>query len=57
MFDLGLVQQKGADFGGADPAEGNPTSDDSALTILERDSGEEVASLASKVQHSLKLSV
>jgi hypothetical protein len=37
---------------GADPAEGNPTSDDSALTILDRDSGAEVASLAGKFQPS-----
>jgi hypothetical protein len=38
---------------GADPAEGNPTSDDSALTVLDRDSGEEVASLAGKLQPSM----
>src|SRR5262249_56048600 len=38
---------------GADPAEGNPTSDDSALTVLDRDSGEEVASLAGKLQPSV----
>ena len=37
---------------GADPAEGNPTSDDSALTVLDRDTGEEVASLAGKLQTS-----
>jgi hypothetical protein len=37
---------------GADPAEGNPGSDDSALTVLERDSGEEVAALAGKLQPS-----
>jgi hypothetical protein len=35
---------------GADPAEGNPTSDDSALTVLDRASGEEVAALAGKFQ-------
>lgn len=35
---------------GADPAEGNPTSDDSALTVLDRDSGEEMAALAGKFQ-------
>jgi hypothetical protein len=35
---------------GADPAEGNPTSDDSALTVLDRESGEEVASLAGKYE-------
>jgi hypothetical protein len=31
---------------GADPAEGNPTSDESAATVLDADSCEEVASLA-----------
>lgn len=35
---------------GVDPAEGNPTSDDSALTVLDKDTGEEVASLAGKYQ-------
>lgn len=35
---------------GADPAEGNPTSDDSALEIIDRDTGEEVACLAGKYQ-------
>jgi hypothetical protein len=33
---------------GADPAEGNPTSDDSALTVLDVESGEEVAALAGR---------
>jgi hypothetical protein len=33
---------------GADPAEGNPTSDDSALTVLDAESWEEVAALAGK---------
>lgn len=33
---------------GADPAEGNPTSDDSAATVLDAGTGEEVASLADK---------
>jgi hypothetical protein len=37
---------------GADPAEGNPTSDDSALTVVDLDSGEEVAALAGKFQPS-----
>lgn len=37
---------------GADPAEGNPTSDDSALTVLDRLTGEEVAALAGKLQPS-----
>lgn len=35
---------------GIDPAEGNPTSDDSALTVLDRATGEEVAALAGKFQ-------
>jgi hypothetical protein len=34
---------------GADPAEGNPTSDDSALTVMDLD-GEECAALAGKFQ-------
>jgi hypothetical protein len=37
---------------GADPAEGNPTSDDSSLTVLDRETGEEVAGLAGKFQPS-----
>lgn len=37
---------------GADPAEGNPTSDDSALAVLDRETGEEVATLAGKFQPS-----
>lgn len=37
---------------GADPAEGNPTSDDSALKVLDRITQEEVASLAGKFQPS-----
>ena len=35
---------------GADPAEGNPTSDDSALEVTEAETGEQVASLAGKFQ-------
>ncbi len=35
---------------GVDPAEGNPTSDDSSLTVMNRRTGEEVAALAGKVQ-------
>jgi hypothetical protein len=34
----------------ADPAEGNPTSDDSALTVLDASTGEEVAALAAKLE-------
>ncbi len=37
---------------GADPAEGNPTSDDSAMTVVDDATGEEVASLAGKFQPS-----
>jgi len=35
---------------GADPAEGNPTSDDSALTVVDVATGEECAVLAGKVE-------
>lgn len=35
---------------GADPAEGNPTSDDSALIVLDAQAGEEVATLAGKFE-------
>src|SRR5262249_12599710 len=38
---------------GADPAEGNPTSDDSALCVLDRDSGAQVAELAGKFEPSV----
>ena len=37
---------------GADPAEGNPTSDDSSFHVLDSISGEEVAHLAGKFQPS-----
>jgi hypothetical protein len=37
---------------GADPAEGNPTSDDSAATVLDTSNGEEVSALAGKFQPS-----
>lgn len=37
---------------GVDTAEGNPTSDDSSLHVLERDSGEECAQLSGKLQPS-----
>jgi hypothetical protein len=37
---------------GVDPAEGNPTSDDSALAVLDKQTGEEVATLAGKLQPS-----
>lgn len=35
---------------GGDPAEGNPTSDDSAIEVLDFDSGDEVACLSGKFQ-------
>lgn len=35
---------------GADPAEGNPTSDDSALDVVDKETGEQVATLSGKVQ-------
>lgn len=38
---------------GADPAEGNPTSDDSSLTICIVDTGEEVATLSGKVEPTI----
>ena len=38
---------------GADPAEGNPTSDDSALTVLDVNTGEEVAALSGKFEPSV----
>jgi Terminase RNaseH-like domain/Terminase large subunit, T4likevirus-type, N-terminal len=37
---------------GADPAEGNPTSDESALCVLDAQSGEQVAELAGRLQPS-----
>jgi hypothetical protein len=38
---------------GVDPAEGNPTSDDSALTVLDVATGEEVAAISGKFQPSV----
>ena len=38
---------------GADPAEGNPTSDDSALCILDVDTGAQMAELAGKFEPSV----
>lgn len=35
---------------GADPAEGNPNSDDSAITVLDAGTGEEVATFAGKIE-------
>jgi len=37
---------------GGDPAEGNPTSDNSALEVIDADTGEQVASLAEHLQPS-----
>ena len=53
----GLVVYRAPQIGrqyviGADPAEGNPTSDDSALAVVDADSGEEVAALVGKLQPS-----
>jgi hypothetical protein len=48
-----LPQPKHQYVVGADPAEGNPTSDDSALEVLDKDTGEEVASLAGKLQPAM----
>jgi hypothetical protein len=50
-LEVYALPQAGRDYViGADPAEGNPTSDASALTVLERKSGEEVAALAGRFQ-------
>jgi len=38
---------------GADPAQGNPTSDDSAAHVLDRRTGEEVACLCGKIEMSV----
>lgn len=38
---------------GVDPAEGNPTSDDSSLHVLDKDSGEEIAKLSGKLQPAI----
>jgi hypothetical protein len=38
---------------GADPAEGNPTSDDSALCVLDKESGQQMAELAGKFEPSV----
>lgn len=41
---------------GVDPAEGNPTSDDSALTVLDAITGEECATLSGKFQPAVMAS-
>lgn len=38
---------------GADPAEGNPTSDDSALTVISQEDGEEVAIMVGKYEPAI----
>jgi hypothetical protein len=47
-----LVEPKHRYVIGGDPAEGNPNSDPSALTVLDIDSGEEVAALAGRIEPS-----
>jgi hypothetical protein len=42
---------------GADPAQGNPTSDDSALVVMDVATGEEVASLAGRLEPAVFASV
>ena len=52
-LEIYVLPEKGKRYViGADPAEGNPTSDDSALTVLEQETLEEVAALAGKFQPS-----
>lgn len=50
-LDIYIAPQVGARYVlGADPAEGNPTSDDSAITVVDITTGEECASFAGKVE-------
>jgi hypothetical protein len=50
-LDIYFTPQPGARYViGADPAEGNPNSDDSSLTVLEMEYGEEVATMAGKFE-------
>jgi hypothetical protein len=52
-LEVYLLPQPGHSYViGADPAEGSPRSNDSSLTALDRESGEEVASLAGKLEPS-----
>jgi hypothetical protein len=54
QLDVYKVPVRGRRYAlGADPAEGNPTSDDSALTVLDIETGEEVCALAGKFQPSV----
>ncbi len=51
VFDVFIRPIKGKQYViGADPAEGNPTSDDSVATVIDIDTGEEVAVLAGRYQ-------
>lgn len=51
MLEVYKLPQPGRKYVvGGDPAEGNPNSDDSALTVVELSSGEECAVLAAKVE-------
>ncbi len=53
-LDVYALPNPGERYGlGADPAEGNPTSDDSAATVLSVLTGEEVAKLQGKFQPSV----
>lgn len=50
-LDIYLAPVPGARYVlGADPAEGNPTSDDSSLTVVDIETGEECASFAGKFE-------
>jgi hypothetical protein len=50
-LEIYRLPEPGAEYvAGADPAEGNPGSDDSAITVLDRKTGEEVAALAGKFE-------
>lgn len=51
IFEIFFKPVKGKEYViGADPAEGNPTSDDSVATVLDKNTGEEVAVLAGRYQ-------
>jgi hypothetical protein len=53
-LDIYIAPQPGARYViGADPAEGNPNSDDSALTVVEVMTGEECASFAGKYEPAI----
>lgn len=53
-FDVYVAPEPGKHYVlGADPAEGNPNSDDSAITVLDVQTGEEVAHMAGKYEPSI----